>query len=424
MNEKPQRVMILTTPQTYRTEAFVTAAEKLDIELIKVVDMPKSLAEQWGMQLGLDFSQIDTAVSQIINYAQKRPLAAIIAVDDAGTHLAAQACHALKLPHNAVQAADAARNKYLMRKLLTKHNIASPAFLQFHLNEPEEIVLIKVDSQIGYPCVLKPLHLNGSRGVIRVNNEAELLAARSRIGHMLQRIHATPSILVESYIPGIEVALEGVLANGRLQPLALFDKPDPLEGPFFEETLYITPSRLPQETQHLIVETAEASAKALGLQTGSVHAELRINDEGAWIVEVNGRSIGGLCSQTLRFDITIKDQQQQLSLEELILRQACGFDITALKREQSASGVMMIPIPNAGILRAVHGVNEAKQLPNIDDITITAPLHNRLVPLPEGESYLGFIFASGTNVTEVEHALRTAHNQLNFEIDEEIPLLS
>ncbi|MFZ1396985.1 MAG: ATP-grasp domain-containing protein, partial [Candidatus Promineifilaceae bacterium] len=195
----------------------------------------------------------------------------------------------------------------------------------------------------------------------------------------------------------------------------IFDKPDPLEGPFFEETIYVTPSRLPESVQQQIVETAAAGAAALGLQLGSVHAELRVNEAGAWIVEVNGRSIGGLCSQTLRFDMG-------MSLEELILRQATGLPVRHLQRETQASGVMMIPIPHGGILRGVSGVAEAQAVPGIDEVTITAPLNNRLVPLPEGESYLGFIFATGRTPDEVETALRQAHARLKFQIDEEIRL--
>ncbi len=393
----------------------MAAADKLGIEIVQVMDMPQSLAEQWGMRLGVDFSQPETAVSTITTFARERPLAAIMAVDDAGALLSAQASQALGLPHNAVAAAEAARNKFTMRQMLAAANVASPPFLCFTAEDAKEVIAAKVKAEIGYPCVVKPLHLNGSRGVIRANDEIELHEVIARVCGMLRQMSTEPAFLVEQFIPGVEVALEGVLDNGRLQTLALFDKPDPLDGPFFEETIYVTPSRLSDDVQVLIAETTAAGARALGLQTGSVHAELRVNEAGAWIVEVNGRSIGGLCSQTLRFDMG-------MSLEELLLRQACGLDVSRLQREQQAGGVMMIPIPHGGILRGVSGVDAAKAVPLIDDVTITAPLNNRLVPLPEGESYLGFIFASGDDVAAVEAALRQAHAHLQFQIDEEIPL--
>ncbi|MBK8902071.1 MAG: ATP-grasp domain-containing protein [Anaerolineaceae bacterium] len=412
MMARDKVVLLLTTPQSYRAEPFLAAAKKLGIDVVLGVDLPEALAQQWGVRLSLNFSQPETAVAHILDFARERPLAAVIPVDDAGAVLAAQASQALGLPHNHVAAAEAARDKFKMRQMLAAAGVNSPPFKRFSLGDPMPEVAQQVLAEIGFPCVVKPLHLNGSRGVMRANSAAELQAAIRRLQAMLP---GEGDFLVERYLPGVEVALEAVLADGRLHPLAVFDKPDPLEGPFFEETIYVTPSRLPDAVQQEIVETAAAGAAALGLQLGSVHAELRVNEAGAWIVEVNGRSIGGLCSQTLRFDMGI-------SLEELILRQATGLPVSHLQREQQASGVMMIPIPHGGILRGVNGVAEAQAVPGIDEVTITAPLNNRLVPLPEGESYLGFIFASGATPDAVESALRQAHARLRFEIDEEIRL--
>ncbi len=406
-------VLLLVTPQSYRLTPFLNAAKKLGIAVVQGVDLPEALAEQWGTPLGLDFSQPETAVAHIIQFAQKRPLAAIVPVDDAGAVLAARVSKALGLPHNDVAAAEAARDKYKMRQMLAQAGVNSPKFRRFALAARFQDIMMAVQSDVGFPCVVKPLYLNGSRGVMRANDTAELHVAVQRL-HQILPAHS--DFLVEAYLPGVEVALEGVLEDGRLHPLAIFDKPDPLEGPYFEETLYVTPSRLADEIQAQIVETAAAGAAALGLQLGSVHAELRVNEAGVWIVEVNGRSIGGLCSQTLRFDMG-------MSLEELILRQATGLPVSHLQREQQASGVMMIPIPQAGILRSVRGVEAARAVPGVDEVTLTAPLNNRLVPLPEGESYLGFIFASAQHPADVEQALRQAHALLEFQIDEEIQLL-
>lgn len=414
MNLEDKRICLLTTTHTYRSDAFTHAAEKLGIELILVFDMPTALGGQGKNALGVNFKQPETAVATILAFAQIRPFSAIIPVDDSGVYIAAKVSAALNLPHNNPISAEAARDKLRMRQLLAKSQVPVPAFTEFNLDEDIESIKAIVQEKIGYPCVVKPRTLNGSRGVIRANNGEELTAVMQRVNALLHAIGGT-GILVEAYMPGVEVALEGVLNHGKLQILALFDKPDPLEGPFFEETIYVTPSRLPTQTQAAIAKMAEQGAAALGLQTGSVHAELRINNDGVWIVEVNGRSIGGLCSQTLRFDM-------DMSLEELLLRQAIGLDVTIHNREQQASGVMMIPIPKAGILRGYSGVEDATSIEGIDKITITAPLHNRLVLLPEGESYLGFIFASGETPAYVEDALRRAHQKLQFQIDEEIPL--
>ena len=411
---RTNRILLLTTAHSYRGEAFLQAAGRLGIEVIQAVDVPPGLARPAPGILPITFNRPDEAVAAIVNLAETRPLTAILAVDDSGALLAARAAQALGLPHNAPEAAQAARDKYVMRQMLAAGGAAVPPFRNFALDEPLEQVTAVVQSAIGYPCVVKPRALNGSRGVIRADDGEELAAAVTRLRRLLQSFGGE-TYLVEQFIPGFEVALEGVLANGRLHVLALFDKPDPLDGPYFEETIYVTPSRLPAETQQAIAAMAERGARALGLQTGSVHAELRVNEAGPWIVEVNGRSIGGLCSRTLRFEMN-------MSLEELLLRQACGLDVSGLKREEKASGVMMIPIPQAGILRGYSGVEAARQIPSIDEVVITAPLNQRILPLPEGESYLGFIFASGQTPDEVETALRLAHGRLRFQIDEEIRL--
>jgi len=214
----------------------------------------------------------------------------------------------------------------------------------------------------------------------------------------------------------VEVALEATLDDGVLTPLALFDKPDPLDGPFFEETIYVTPSRLPVATQAEILRVTRMAARAIGLQMGPLHAELRINDAGVYVVEVAGRTIGGLCSQTLQFG---SDE----SLEMLIVRQATGQLLVRPQRNAHAGGVMMIPIPHSGILQRIDGIDDARRLPGIESIEITAPFHHTIRTLPEGESYLGFIFARADTPDAVEAALRMAHAQLTIHITPDIPLI-
>ncbi|MCB9445864.1 MAG: ATP-grasp domain-containing protein [Ardenticatenaceae bacterium] len=407
---KQRRVMLLLTAHTYRAPAFLAAAEQLGIEVVQVLDMPRQLAGQQPVELALDYQDVDTAVTTITQYAQTHPLDAILAVDDSGSLLAARASAELGLPHNDPAAADAARNKYRMRQLLSQAGILSPRFRRFSTDDAIDVVA----AQVGYPSVVKPLTLSGSRGVIRVNDAAALVTAVARLTAILDKTGPGPHhYLVEDFIPGVEVALEGMLDNGNLTVLALFDKPDPLDGPFFEETIYVTPSRLPPAAQKAIADCTAQAAAALGLRRGPVHAELRLNDDGPWLVEIAGRSIGGLCSQTLRFG-------PDVSLEALILRQACGLPWQFTPSSQ-ASGVMMIPIPEAGLLKGITGIEAAEAVPLIESVEITAPLNYPLVPLPEGESYLGFIFARGEMATAVEEALRQAHRQLRFQI---APLIS
>jgi biotin carboxylase len=298
-----------------------------------------------------------------------------------------------------------------MRQCLAAAGVPVPRFRRIALDEPP----LRASRGVEYPCVLKPLALSASRGVIRANNADQFIAAFQRIQALLQRDDVSVAgdaaryLLAEQYVPGLEVALEGLLTKGDLHTLALFDKPDPLEGPFFEETIYVTPSRLPATVQDAIRKASAAACSALGLTEGPVHAELRLNDDGPWVLEVAARSIGGLCSRTLRFGTG-------LTLEEIILRHALNWPIASLEREQRAAGVMMIPIPRAGRLDGVRGVDDAKAVRHVDDVVISAHAGQTLVPLPEGWQYLGFIFARADAPADVEDALRIAHAQLRFDI--------
>jgi biotin carboxylase len=410
-----KRILLLMTPATYRAGAFLQAAQNLDLEVILGLDLPDSLAEYWHLPLGLDFSDLSHSLETILSFAQEHPLTAILSVDDSASELAAHACATLGLPHNSPASAEAARDKFLMRSLMSAHGVPCPVFRSFPLNANPAWI----SSQISYPCVVKPLRLSGSRGVIRANSPQEFISAFQRLKRLLLHEgyseHET-SFLVEDFIPGREVALEGLLTHGQLQVLTLFDKPDPLDGPFFEETIYTTPSRLPQEAQQKIADCVSLAASSLGLREGPVHAELRVNAHGPWMLEIAGRSIGGLCSTILEFG-------SGLCLEELILRQIIGEDLSSIEREQQAAGVMMIPIPGPGLLKAVHGTTEAASIPLITGIEITAKLNHPLVPLPEGASYLGFIFARGPHPLAVEEALRLSHSALHFDIRKEIPML-
>ena len=413
-NEK-KRILLLMTPATYRGGAFLSAAQRLNLDVVVGIDLPETLAEYWHVPLGVDFANPAASVHTIVDYAREHPLAAILSVDDSASELAALASNALDLPHNSPGAAEAARDKLLMRMLMSQGGAPCPIFRPFLLAaDPAEVA-----KQVDYPCVVKPLRLSGSRGVMRANNEAEFVAAFKRLKRLLltegYSEHET-SLLVEDFIPGFEVALEGILTHGQLKVLTLFDKPDPLDGPFFEETIYVTPSRLPEEMQQRIAQCVTVASASLALREGPVHAELRINEQGPWMLELAGRSIGGLCSTVLEFGSGV-------CLEELILRHAIGEEIGNVEREQHAAGVMMIPIPAGGMLKGVHGVEEGQSVPLITGVEITAKLHHQLVPLPEGASYLGFIFARGDTAAEVEAAIRKAHSYLHFDIRREIPIL-
>lgn len=401
------------TTATYRASAFLEAARRLDIPVVVGSDREQALsAANPAGHLTLDFLAPEKATGAIVEFAKHYPIRAVVAADDDGAILAAMAAAALGLPHSGVNAVAAARDKHRMREVLAAAGVPSPRSELVSIDEDPHDVARRVI----FPCVVKPLFLSASRGVIRADDPAQFAAAFRRLIAILRRPEVAAEggalaqqILVETFVPGSEVALEGLLSEGKLRMLALFDKPDPLEGPFFEETIYVTPSRLPAPLQQAIAACTEDAVTALGLQRGPVHAELRLNDQGPWILEIAPRSIGGLCSRALRFG-------EGISLEELILRDAMGLEVASLQREKQAAGLMMIPIPQAGILREVRGQDEARRVPGIDEIRITIPVGQEVVPLPEGTRYLGFIFARDETPDCVEAALREAHRQLTFHI--------
>jgi biotin carboxylase len=433
------RILLLLPTRTYRATDFLEAASKLDVEVVVASEEAATTADLSPRHtLVLDFSAPTVATQAILEFDDTYPLAAIVGVDDDTTLLATTASEALGLPHNPVASAKATRNKYLLRDTLAANGISVPAYQRFSIyDDPVEVGLPNPYSgvassnpdgtatHVSFPCVIKPLSLSASRGVIRADTPAEFIEAFQRITTLLHTLkddtngesgcnpdaltHAAQYLLVEDYIPGIEVALEGILLEGELKTLALFDKPDPLEGPFFEETLYITPSRLSVDIQDALHNATAEAADALGLRHGPVHAELRYNDKGAHLIEIAARTIGGLCARSLRFGTG-------MSLEELVIRHAIGQPVETFQREQQAAGVMMIPVPKAGILGEVRGKTAAHHVDGIVEVNITIPIGGEVVPLPEGARYLGFIFARAETPAAVETALREAHQQLEFVI--------
>jgi hypothetical protein len=410
-----QRILILMPTRTYRAEAFLKAAARLGVEITVGTQKEQVLAPfAPGSTVALDFRSPSRARQQIRDFAARYPVDAVVGVDDEVTVLAAEVAATLGLPHNSLESVKAARYKDVFRLMLSETEQNSPSFQLCSLSEDPADVARRVT----FPCVLKPLALSASRGVIRADGPDSFVRAFREIGEIVEAEYypagdpAGSHLLVESFIPGREFALEGLLIDGRLQVIALFDKPDPLDGPYFEETIYVTPSRLPSEEQSAIAAAVERASEALGLREGPVHAEARLNEHGPWVVEVAPRSIGGLCSRALRFEA-----DEQLTWEEVILRQALRLDLGAVLRERRPAGVMMIPIPGHGRLCAAQGVAEARSVPGVEEVTISIPLGQPVVPLPRGDQYLGFIFARGDSPAAVERSLREAHRKLRFVLE-------
>ena len=425
---KPQdtqpRILIFAAKLGYQTRAFDAAAKKLDVELVFVTDRCRLLDDPWhDLALPVHFEAPEEAAYAVMRSQEGRRVDAVLALGDRPTLAAAYAARGFGMLHSHPASVEACRSKLRMREAFRDAGLPVPWFRSVMLNAMPEPSLLG----ISYPCVLKPFSLSASQGVVRANTRQEFLAGARRVKHVLEsaEIQATRELnldrmLVEGYLPGREVAVEGLLTEGQLRVLAIFDKPDPLEGPFFEETIYVTPSRMSEAEQGTVKKCFADAVRALGLVHGPVHGEFRINEEGAWPIEVAPRPIGGLCARALQF--RMRGQNETIGLEELLLRHALGLPGSDAGREETASGVLMIPVPASGTLERVERVEEARKVRGVTGLEITARLHDYIAAWPEGSSYLGFLFAKSDGPEEVEAALREAHGKLRFEIAPRLPV--
>jgi len=407
------RLLLILPSATYRASDFLSAARELGVAVTVASERRAAMAAVMGERaLTLRLSDPALAAEQIAERARETPFVAVLGVDDQGVMAAALGAERLGLPNNPPAAVARTRDKAAMRRAFAQAGVPQPRFALL----PCGADVAAVAREVGFPCVIKPLGLSGSRGVIRADDAEQARATAERVRGILAAADepADAPLLVESYLPGAEVAIEGMLRGGRLEVLAVFDKPDPLEGPYFEETLYVTPSRLPPGVLTEVEALTGRAADALGLREGPVHAELRVDGDHVSVLELAARSIGGLCSRALRFGAGV-------SLEQMILRHALGLGLEDVARESTASGVMMIPIPGAGVLEAVEGQQEARAVEGIGGLEITIARGRRVVPLPDGDRYLGFLFARGASPDAVERSLRAAHACLRIRIEPHAP---
>ena len=415
------RVLLVAATTGYQFRSFGAAAESLGAELVLATDRCHRLDDPWqDGAVPIRFHDEDAAIEAIVAAAAAAPFDAVLAVGDRPALIGALAARVLGLRAHPPAAVRVAGHKLKARMRLRAAGLRMPWFRSVPLDRDNAVLL----ERVAYPCVVKPLGLAASRGVIRADTPVELVAAAERLRRLLAapdiqelRDPASDSMAIEEYIPGREVAVEGVVTDGESKIFAMFDKPDPLEGPFFEETIYVTPERLPAEERSDVVEQVDCAIKALGLKHGPIHAECRLGPRGAVVIEVAARPIGGLCSRVLRFD---GPGGCGHSLEDVLLRHALGRRTDQYRVRREAAAVMMIPVPAAGICQGVEGLDAARSVPLVEDVVITMKPGQRLVPWPEGASYPGFIFARGQTPDDVVAAVRAAHDKLAFRVSSEI----
>jgi biotin carboxylase len=415
-----RRVLLVASTTGYQTRAFEEAARQLDVRLQYATDRCHVLDDPWrDAAIPIRFDEPESSADAIAQSAMALPIDGVLAVGDRPAVVAAHAARRLGLPFHSPEGTYAAHDKLIARNRLRAAGLPVPDFRSVARDADPQTI-----SAIAFPCVLKPRGLSGSRGVIRADDPASFGVAFERIRALLASLpredHAEDNhgILIEAFIPGREFAVEGVMTHGRLWVLAVFEKPEPLDGPFFEETIYVTPPELPEDHVEALTTAVADGARAMGLGHGSIHAECRVNAEGVFIIEIAGRPIGGLCARALR--LTPGHEMEVESLEALLIRHALGEQPTAWSREADASGVMMMPVPRRGVFRRLSGVDEARAIRGVTDVIVTARPDQVLVPLPEGASYLGFIFARAGSRNEVVKALKSAHSCLRCVIEPEL----
>lgn len=415
------RLLLFTATTGYQTRSFLDAAARLGVEVVLATDRCHVMDDPWGDQaIPVKFELPEQSAAVVVDAVRQRgPVAGVVALADRPTEVAAIVAAALGLRYHPRAAVQASGDKFIARERFRNANLPVPDYQRVPLDADP----VRLAAETTYPCVLKPLGLSASRGVIRADTPAEFAAAFRRIRALLEspdirRRHdeRDRSLQIEAYIDGEEFALEGVVTGGELHVLALFDKPDPLRGPFFEETLYVTPSRQPAAVQARLIDAVRRGVAALGLTHGPIHAEMRWTGQEVYLLEIAARPIGGLCARALTFG-------QDEPLESLLIRHVLGENVTEARPARPASGVLMLPIPHGGLYQGAHGVEEARRVPGIRDVVITAAPGQRLLPLPEGASYLGFVFAAGESPAAVEAALRESHRRLSFTIFTELPVV-
>ena len=400
-----KRLLLVSHHNSYRIAPYIKAALNLGLEVTIASQGKHSLVTEVANGLHIDFDDVNAAHKEILKENQKRPFTGILGSDDQTVELAAYAAKTLKLPHNPPRAALYSHRKDLARAQLSLTGCPVPIHCLLDLNLPVKNQM----AGLPWPCVIKPLNMSASRGVIRTNNKDEFITACERLRPIIadsQEEFEQRHLLIEDYIDGIEIAYEGFLQNGELETITIFDKPDPLTGPYFAETIYVTPTALSDELQLSIKKVIQKACLAYGLRSGAIHAECRIDSENRiWILEVASRTIGGDCARVL--------DNENFSIEELAILLAIGQPVTPYIAEQ-ARGVMMIPIRQKGLLKRVEGLLQASKIKHIDKIDIIIGEGHELIPLPEGNQYLGYIFASAESTEQVTAAIREAYALLKF----------
>ncbi len=387
------RLLLVAPSRSYRVGDFLDAALAMGCEVTVASDAVSAIP---GSFIPVSFDDPVAAGERLADLVGA--VDGVVGTDGSAIVVAAETARMLGLPANAADALVAAGDKYRQRQAVEAAGVLQPSFAL--LDGPAAPT-----TWSAFPAIVKPLDRSASQGVLRVDSPAELGEAVRTVGAI---VGPGSSLLVEAFVPGIEVAVEGLVRGGRLDVVAVFDKPDSPQGPTFPETLLVSPARLAPDALDRVIEVVGRAVAAVGVAEGPVHVECKVKGGEVWFLELAARTIGGLCGRAL--------VPGGVSLEEVVVRHALGLSLPAPPWRAAATGVLMLPVDETGKVEAVRGIDAAQAVEGVTDVVITVGAGEEVVALPAGDRYIGFVFARAETADEAEAVLRSAWAEIEVEV--------
>ena len=388
-----KKLLLVIPENSYKSNDFVTSAEKLDLDFLVITD---------SQQVSGQFS--DTVIihsfdEELENDVKEKlqDVTHILPVDHSALKFSAYLVDLLKAKGNNTKSINTAMNKFESRKIF---NSISEIKIQNAIVKKIEDIEIFINEN--GTSVLKPIYGTASKSVIKVESFQE---NKAEVEKLMQDC-SDQDLIIEEFVDGSEYALEGNLINSELNKIVIFDKPINYKEPYFEESIYIAPTEIPDKTQKEIVNLIGKACKKLGLENGPVHVEFKIHNKEIFIIEINPRMIGGLCSRCLSFGLF------KTSLEEIALHAFLNNELKSIDLLSNFVGVLMIPTPISGKFISINK-NELESIPNVSGVEITVSENSNLLEPPFGDKYLGFVFSQGDSKEKVMESLTLALDLAN-----------
>ena len=388
-----KKLLLVIPENSYKSNDFVTSAEKLDLDFLVITD---------SQQVSGQFS--DTVIihsfdKELENDVREKlqDVTHILPVDHSALKFSAYLVDLLNAKGNNTKSINTAMNKFESRNIF--NSISEIKIQNAIVNKIEDIEIFINENGTS---VLKPIYGTASKSVIKVESFQE---NKAEVEKLMQDC-SDQDLIIEEFVDGSEYALEGNLINSELNKIVIFDKPINYKEPYFEESIYIAPTEIPDKTQKEIVNLIGKACKKLGLENGPVHVEFKIHNKEIFIIEINPRMIGGLCSRCLSFGLF------KTSLEEIALHAFLNNELKSIDLLSNFVGVLMIPTPISGKFISINK-NELESIPNVSGVEITVSENSNLLEPPFGDKYLGFVFSQGDSKEKVMESLTLALDLAN-----------